>query len=259
MRKYSIILIGFLSVICLSAWNVPSLKSDIEQYFNTFSDDKIESADSGWVYWFVRESQTEKLNLKMTYVDKQTELHPPHKHSEREIYYIMEGQAEVFLDGKTKVIGPNSSMFCPPNILHGIKRANDQPLKYLVIKDNRDTSPVDSEGSTPEYTIDNCITVFDRKNADEAKMGYYFWFAPKSFTKGLNLKMTYVDKLTGTHEPHRHAGEEILFMLEGTSEVFLEGEEKVIGVYTSIYYPEYSHHCIKRVNEKPIKYLVINP
>ena len=259
MRKLSITLIGFLAVICLTAWDVPSLKADIEQYFNSFSDNKVESADSGWVYWFVREKQTEKLNLKMTYIDKQTELHPPHKHPEREIYYIMEGQAEVFFDGKTKVIGPNSSMFCPPGILHGIKRANDQPLKYLVIKDNPNSSSIESDEAIPEYTIDNCITVFDRQNADEAKMGYYFWFAPKSLTKGLNLKMTYVDKLTGTHEPHRHAGEEILFMLEGTSEVFINGEEKNIGPFTSIYYPEFSHHCIKRVNEKPIKYLVINP
>ena len=257
MRKYLIIFSGFVAVICLSAWSFSNRKADISQYLNVFSSEKTESANSGWVYWFVRESQTEKINLKMTYVDKQTELHPPHTHPEKEIYYIIEGQAEVFINGKTKVIGPNSSLFCPPGTLHGIRRADDKPLKYLVIKDNKGKSVVDKE-PLPEYTIDDCITVFDSQKVDKTKTGYFFWFAPKATTRGLNLKMTYVDELTGTHEPHQHAGEEILYLLEGTAEAHINGEIKVIEPNTSIYYPEHSLHCIKRANDKPIKYLVIN-
>lgn len=252
---------------CLAGWANPGGEGGakpgytIGDYLNVFSDAKTEQAKSGWFYWFVREPVTETgMNLKMSYVDKQTETHPPHRHSEREIYYIVEGQAEIFLAGDTRVIGPNTSMYCPPGVMHGIKRADDKPLKYMVIKEgakSASSSSVNNELS--KYTLDNCITRFSETKTDVAKTGWYFWFEPKSLTGGLNLKMTYVDKLTGTHEPHRHPGEEILYLLEGQAEVHLNGETKVIGPNTSIYYPGNSLHCIKRVNDRPIKYLVINP
>lgn len=233
----------------------------IDGCLNVFDRAKAETAQSGWFYWFMREPATETgMNLKMSYVDRQTETHPPHQHPEKEIYYILEGQAEVFLAGNTRVIGPNTSMYCPPGMMHGIKRADGKPLKYFVIREGSksvSSSKADIDLST--YTLDKCITMFSEAKADIAKTGWYFWFEPKSLTGGINLKMTYVDKLTGTHEPHQHPGEEILYLLEGQAEVHLNGEIRVIGPNTSIYYPGNSLHCIKRVNDKPVKYLVINP
>ena len=235
-------------------------RKNIDDYFNVFSEARTESSQSGWAYWFVREPSTETgMNLKMTYVDKQTETHPPHQHIEKEIFYIIEGQAEVFMSGVTRVIGPNTSMYCPPDVIHGIKRIDDKPLKYLVIKEGSASASSVADVDMTKYTLDNCITVFSETKADIARTGYFFWFEPKSLTGGINLKMTYVDKLTGTHEPHQHPGEEILFMLEGQAEIHLYGETKIVEPNTSIYYPSYSLHCIKRVNDRPIKYLVINP
>ena len=249
---------------CLSMYAKPEVDHDtkpIDQCINVFSDANIEPAPSGWFYWFVRENATETgVNLKMSYVDRQTETHPPHRHPEREFYYIVEGQAEVFIAGDTRVIGPNTSMYCPPRVSHGIKRADNKPLKYLVIKEGKLHASLREGNDVPmKYTLNNCVTRFSEANTNEAKTGWFFWFEPKSLTGGLTLKMTYVDKLTGTHEPHQHTGEEILYLLEGRAEVHLNGETKVIGPNTGIYYPGNSLHCIKRVNDQPIKYLVINP
>ncbi len=231
----------------------------IEDCITVFSDQKTQAEKYGWFFWFVRESATDGLNLKMSYVDKLSGTHASHKHPEREFYYIMEGLAEVSIDGMTRVIGPNSSMFCPPNVMHGIKRANDQPLKYLVIKDVAKVSVSDDKSEKqPDYNLDNCITVFSDGKIDPAKTGWFFWFAPTLLTKGMSLKMTYVDKLTGTHPPHQHEKEEILYLLEGEAEVHINGETRIIGPNTGIYYPGNSSHCIKRINDQPIKYLVVN-
>ena len=266
MKKIILITNCFLFT-CFTAGVNSNVEADanfektIEDYFNVFSETRTEPTQSGWSYWYVREPTTETgMNLQMTYVDQQIETHPPHQHSEKEILYIVEGRAEVFMAGATRVIGPNTSMYCPPDVMHGIKRVDDKPLKYLVIKEgSASASSRKPNVNLPEYTLDNCITVFSEAKADIARTGYFFWFAPKSLTGGINLKMTYVDKLTGTHEPHQHPGEEILLMLEGQAEIHLYGETKIVEPYTSIYYPSYSLHCIKRVNDQPIKYLVINP
>jgi len=258
--KRIILITNCLLFLCFTTGENSKDGKTISDYLNVFSGTNTEPSQSGWTYWFVREPHTETgMNLKMSYVDKQTEVNPPHQHSEREIFYIVEGQAEVFMEGNTRVIGPNTSMYCPPGVMHNIKPADDKPLKYLMIKEGSVASSHDTNDKLQKYTLDNCVTVFSEAMADEARTGYFFWFEPKSFTGGINLKMTYVDKLTGTHEPHQHAGEEILFMLEGQAEIHLYGETKIVEPNTSIYYPSYSLHCIKRVNDKPIKYLVINP
>ena len=264
MKRITLI-INCVLFACLFGWANPGSEGDtkpgytIDDCIHVFSKVKIETSQSGWVYWFVRESFTETgMNLKMSYVDKQTETHPPHRHSTKEIFYIIEGQAEVFLADSVRVIGPNSSMYCPPDVLHGIKRADDKPLKYLVIKEGLiSASSRSANDNLPES--ENCITRFSEEKINTTKTGWAFWFHPKSLTDGLNLKMSYVDKLTGTHEAHQHPNEEILYLLEGEAEIHINGEIKIIGPGTSIYYPGNSLHCIKRINDEPIKYLVINP
>ena len=247
----------------VNAVNEYDTKSEntIDKYINVFSLTNTDQVQSGWSYWFVRESSTETgMNLQMFYLDKEIEAHPPHQHPEKVIYYIVEGQAEVSLAGETRVIGPNISLCCPPGVMHSIKRADDKPLRYLAIKDGASVvASYDANNFLSKSTIDNCITPFSEDKVDIARTGWYFWFEPKVQKSGINLKMTYVDKLTGTHEPHQHAGEEILFMLDGQAEITIDGETKVVDPYTSIYYYSYSLHCIKRVNDQPIRYLVINP
>ena len=109
-----------------------------------------------------------------------------------------------------------------------------------------------------EYNINDCITVFSDQNVSPNKAGWAFWFAPKSMTNGLNLKMSYVDRLPTTHPPHQHDNKEILYILEGEVEVYLNGETRIIGPNSSVFYPANSMHNITRVNDKPVKYLVIN-
>jgi quercetin dioxygenase-like cupin family protein len=258
--------IAAVCVITLCAWrsatagNKAAPKYNIDNCVATLLTEKAQVTDAGWQYWFFRETFTESAtNLKMSYVDKTTAMHPPHKHFDKEIFYIIEGEAEVYLEGATRVIGANSSFFCPSNMMHGIKRANtDLPLRYLVIRGGKK-----SDITTPqkgEFTLDNCVTEFSAEKVQTSKTGWFFWFAPKQFTEGLNLKMTYVDKLTGTHEAHQHQGDELIYLLDGQAEVFIDNVSKIVQPGTALYYPDSSLHCLKRSNlEQPVRYLVINP
>jgi quercetin dioxygenase-like cupin family protein len=90
----------------------------------------------GWEFWFVPTNLSPTFNFKMSYVGPRSANHPPHAHPEEEIYYIFEGKAEFSLDGKTKVVGPDSTMFCPSGVPHGIRNVGDTPLRYAVIKAN---------------------------------------------------------------------------------------------------------------------------
>lgn len=125
----------------LFVWNGTSHAQDstqrrfsIDECVNTFSPGRIESTQVGYQYWFVGKEFLDGRTLKMSVVAPQKATHPPHSHGEDEFFFVFEGTAEVFLDGKSRVIGPLSSFYCPRNSTHGIRNAGETELKYLVIK-----------------------------------------------------------------------------------------------------------------------------
>ena len=70
----------------------------------------------------------------MSVVGPHQATHAPHTHVEEEFFFILEGTAQFYLDGKTTTGGPYTSFFCPSFSEHGISNAGDTEMKYLVIK-----------------------------------------------------------------------------------------------------------------------------
>ena len=70
----------------------------------------------------------------MSVVAPHSATHKPHKHSEDEFFFVLEGTVEFYLDGKTMTGEKYSAFYCPRNIEHGIRNIGDAELKYLVIK-----------------------------------------------------------------------------------------------------------------------------
>lgn len=106
----------------------------IENCVNHFDINKATKTKVGYQYWFADKNFTEENTLKMSIVEPGKSTHAPHHHPEEEFFYILEGTAEFFLNGKTVTAGPNTSFYCPPNAEHGISNAGKTDLKYLVIK-----------------------------------------------------------------------------------------------------------------------------
>ncbi len=61
-----------------------------------------------------------------------------HRHAPAEIYYVLEGQGVVTLDGAEIEVGPGSAVFIPRDTEHGIRNSGDAPLRLLY------AFPVDS-------------------------------------------------------------------------------------------------------------------
>jgi len=111
-------------------------KYTVENCVNTFTVDRAEKTAKGFRFWYVPKSLSGNLNVKLSNVQKKSANHPPHTHDEAEVFFILKGKAEFNLNGETKMVGKNTTLFCPSGIPHGIRNAGDQPLEYLVIKNN---------------------------------------------------------------------------------------------------------------------------
>jgi mannose-6-phosphate isomerase-like protein (cupin superfamily) len=117
----------------------PEPRYSLDNTANTFTMGKTEKTKVGYVYWFFDKQIAGGKTLKLSVVGPHQASHDPHFHVEDEFFYVVEGKAEFFLDGKRKVVGPNTGMFAPSNVMHGIKNAGDTELKYLVIKEYANT------------------------------------------------------------------------------------------------------------------------
>lgn len=114
----------------------PSGKKEftIENCVNKLNKEKVVPTKVGYQYWFADKDFIDGRTLKLSVVSPRSATHPPHSHPEDEFFFILEGEAEFFLAGQTKNVGPMTSLYCPPNVEHGIKNIGDSELKYLVIK-----------------------------------------------------------------------------------------------------------------------------
>jgi mannose-6-phosphate isomerase-like protein (cupin superfamily) len=97
--------------------------------------DGTEKTKVGYQYWFFDPKFAEGRTIKLSVVGPHQATHPPHRHEGHEFFFVLEGQAQFFLDGKTRVVGPRTALYCAPNSLHGISNPGDTELQYLVIRD----------------------------------------------------------------------------------------------------------------------------
>jgi len=109
-------------------------KYTIENCVNHFDIDKAIKTEVGYQYWFVDKDFIDGQTLKISVVGPHQSTHPPHKHIEDEFFFILEGTAEFYLDGKKTTGGAYTSFYCPSFAEHGISNVGDTEMKYLVIK-----------------------------------------------------------------------------------------------------------------------------
>lgn len=138
MFKRKMLLIAAATFFAVSAVGINAQQADkkytIDNCVNEFNPEKAVKTNAGYQYWFADKDFIDGRTLKLSVVKPHDATHAPHKHAEDEFFFVLEGKAEFYLDGKTKIAGPYTSFYCPSEIEHGIRNVGDTELKYLVIK-----------------------------------------------------------------------------------------------------------------------------
>jgi len=130
---------------------------------------------------------------------------------------------------------------------------------FLLLGGNiQSQNPTVTKLADKSYTIENCINKFDSTKTVKTSVGYQYWFVPQNFlADGQTVKMSVVAPHQATHAAHKHEGDEIFFVLEGTAKFCIDGKTTTGGAYTSFYCPVGSEHGISNAGDTELKYLVI--
>jgi mannose-6-phosphate isomerase-like protein (cupin superfamily) len=126
--------LGMLALRATSSAAPPASKYTLDNCVNTFSMNGTEKTAAGYQYWLFGKNFAEGNTLKLSVVGPHQATHAPHRHVEEEFFFVLDGQAEFYLEGKTRVVGANTALYCPSQMEHGIRNVGASELRYLVIK-----------------------------------------------------------------------------------------------------------------------------
>lgn len=150
--------------------------------------------------------------------------HPPHVHDDQEeLIIVKEGQVKITIAGTSKILGPGSIGFAIPGDEHGIENAGNTQATYYILK-YKGKLPVNNERAKQEggsFMLD----WNDLKTSNTGK-GYRRNFFDRA-TSQLNqfeMHTTALNAGAVSHAPHTHVQEEIILVLRGNVEMFIDGK-----------------------------------
>jgi len=109
---FSLILVGITHAQKTNEVLKDSIKTyTIENCVNQFNMENSVSTKVGYQYWFADKDFLDGRTLKMSVVAPRKSTHAPHQHIEDEFFFVLEGTAEFFLDGKTQTAGAYTSFY----------------------------------------------------------------------------------------------------------------------------------------------------
>jgi len=112
-----------------------------------WSEARAHRHERGFMLPFVNETcGAQHLRMHVSVINPGAAAHPPHRHADEEIIYILEGRAVVLLGETEHAVGEQTAVFCASQLWHGLRNAGDEPLKYMIIREGE--PPRVAEGKT---------------------------------------------------------------------------------------------------------------
>ena len=94
-------------------------------------------------------------------------------------------------------------------------------------------------------------------NGDDTKKGRRFFMGTTHGGFNLETHETVLGPGVVTHPPHRHVNEEIILVMEGTVEVFVEGKTEMVEAGSVIFYASNQLHNLRNAGKVHARYYVI--
>lgn len=157
----------------------------------------------------------QKLAIHATTLEPGKSPHPPHVHAdEEELIIVKEGKLSVTIKGKTEVLGPGSIAMAMPGDEHGFNNAGETKATYYVIKykSKAAADAARSANAGGSFTVDWKNVTFNPHDKGGVRR---FFERPTAMVNRYEMHVTTLNEGLKSHEPHTHAAEEIILMIQG--------------------------------------------
>ena len=179
---------------------------------------------------------------------------PPHTQSNiEELIIIKEGSMKCTLGEQTAVLGKGSVLLIPPLKEQTFENVGNGPLTYYVLQ-FRSKKPMDIERSTKAGGA--ILINYDSLPYTETgnKGTRKFFDRPTAMCDNYEMHVTTLKQKGPGHAPHQHVDSEIILVIEGETEMILDGKHYTAGPGDLYIMESGKMHGVSNTSDKPGSY-----
>ena len=231
---------------------------------------KNDSILSGVYYWNKLEPVKEDTRLRRQVLEGKTfaleyfEIHtstlepgkaphPPHTHADQEeLMIVKEGQVKITIAGQSKILGPGSIAFAMPGDEHGIENAGKTIATYYILKYKGRSPNIDrGKQAGGSFMVD-----WNELKTSNTGKGFRrdFFNRATSQLKQFEMHTTALNADSVSHAPHTHVQEEIVLILRGNVEMFIDGKLYKGSVGDLYFLSANVPHALKNIGKEQCEY-----
>lgn len=170
-----------------------------------------------------------------------------------EVIIVKEGTMKCTIGNKTSELGRGSVLLIPPFESKIIENTGDGPLTYYIFMFHS-KKPVNMErsklaGGTLLLNYDSlAYTEVDTKGTRK------YFDRPTAMCENYEMHITYLKVKRPSHAPHQHVDTEIILMIDGETEMTIDGKTYQAGPGDLFIAESGKMHGIGNATDKPCSY-----
>ena len=196
----------------------------------------------------------EYLEIHATTQQKGAAPRPAHTQKDiEELLIVKEGSLKCSIGNKTRVLGPGSVLLIPPLESQVLENIGDGPLIYYVFmfrsRKEMNMERSDKAGGSLLLNYDSLLY------SETGTKGTRKYFErPTAMCENFEMHITYLKEKRPSHAPHQHADTEIILMIDGESEMTIDGKNYQAGPGDLYIVESGKMHGIGNATDKPCSY-----
>ncbi|MES2777159.1 MAG: cupin domain-containing protein [Bacteroidota bacterium] len=178
----------------------------------------------------------------------------PHaQDSTEELIIVKEGQLTCTIGDKKTTLGPGSVLLIPPKEMQAFENNGDKPLTYYVFmfRSKKGLNMERSKMAGGPLLIHHDSLVY--KEANNKGTRKYFE-RPTATCENYEMHITYLKVKGPSHAPHQHVDTEIILMIDGETEMTIDGKHYTAGPGDLYIAESGKMHGISNATDKPCSY-----
>ncbi len=196
----------------------------------------------------------EYLEIHATTQEEGATPAPPHAQTDiEEVIIVKEGTMKFTMDGEEAILGPGSVILIPPLAMQALQNVGNGPLSYYVMmfrgKKGMDMERSEKAGGHMFIDADDLTFRPSSKGG-----GIHYFERPTAMCEQFEMHVTQLDRPGPSHDPHTHVDSEIILVIEGETEMTINGE-KFHGDAGDLYFIRSGdEHGVSNVGDTPCRY-----
>ena len=179
---------------------------------------------------------------------------PPHaQDSIEEVIIVKEGQLTCTIGNKKTTLGPGSVLLIPPQEMQALENNGDGPVTYYVFmfRSKKGMNPERSKQAGGPLLVHHDSLVYKETNN---KGNRKYFDRPTAMCENYEMHITYLKAKGPSHAPHQHVDTEIILMIDGESEMTIDGRHYTAGPGDLYIAESGKMHGIGNATDKPCSY-----